>query len=245
MINKQTSSGAGLTPTLSSLVINVVSAIVCSWGLYHCSCVVLPASLKKAGHKQFLTNISVVVTVINNTANVINWFVQRCAGAEVQQWKAVSALVSREITLPFALIMETIVPLVYWPLRLFALRLIAQDIPAGMRYPIPISVDLAIHFWPIVFLLGDHYLSGYGSKFKISNGKAWLVITGTGFAYYKFLAALIDVSTGQAYPYPFLNVNEPYRSIIFVFVSTIAWLIFIGYQARVPHQLQRLQKKTA
>lgn len=232
-------------PTVFSLLLNVCSLLICSRGLYKCTQLILPSQLIEAGHKQFLTNISVGVTLMSNVMNIINWFVQRskCATKNDKRCNAKCiSFVSRHLILPIALILESIVPLVYWPLRLFAQNLIMQDVPRDAPNPLPLSTDVSIHLFPFVFLFADHYLSGYGQKFAISNSKAWLIVTALGMSYYKYLAILIDTTTGQMYPYPFLDVDEPYKSIIFVIVSTIAWLFYILYQ-RFPPCSEKIPKK--
>lgn len=218
-------------PSTRSLVLNGLSIVVGSWGLSHITRLVLPASLAGASHKQFLTNISVVATLISNACNISNYFVQRCTGSS--SLSAVSNFVSRDVVLPIALVLETVVPLVYWPLRLFAMHLIMQEIPDGTS-PIPVPVDVSVHLLPFVFLFSDHFLSGTGRKFKISNGQAWFLVTFLGLTYYKWLEFLIDPSTGAKYPYPFLDAPEPYKTVIFVCVSSVAWLFYILYQTFPP-----------
>ena len=218
-------------PTCRSLLINLISLGVGCWGLSQATKLVLPPTLSPAGHKQFLTNISVVATLISNVWNILNYFIQR-SSLNMNVLNG-SNFISRHLVLPIGLVLETVVPLVYWPLRLFAMKLIIQGVSDG-KSPVPIPVDLAIHFFPCVFLLSDHYLSGSGSKFKISNLKAWTIVTGLGLAYYKYLALLIDPLKGQKYPYPFLDVEEPYKSIIFVCVTTVAWSFYVLYQRFPP-----------
>lgn len=220
-----------LIPTNRSLFFNITSLILCGKGLFKCTQLVLPPSLSQAGHKQFLTNLSLVATLISNFLNIINWFVQR-SNHNGNQF--VFNYICRHFILPIALTLETIVPIVYWPLRLFAQTLIVQEIPKDKPYPLPISTDLSIHLLPFLFLLSDHYFSGFGSKFEISNTKAWFIVSLLGFGYFKYLFFLIDPSKGQAYPYPFLDVEEHMRAIIFVVVSTVSWLFFILYQTFPP-----------
>ena len=220
-----------LIPTKRSLLFNIASLFICSRGLFKCTQLVLPPILSQAGHKQFLTNLSLVVTLISNSLNIINWFVQR---SHPNNFQFVFNYVCRHFILPIALTLETIVPVIYWPLRLFAQTLIMQDVPRDKPYPLSISTDLSIHLFPFLFLLSDHYLSGFGSKFEISNTKAWVIVSSLGLCYFKYLSFLIDPSKGQAYPYPFLDVEEPMKTIIFIVVSTVSWIFFILYQIFPP-----------
>lgn len=60
---------------------------------------------------------------------------------------------------------------------------------------------------------------------------------------FSYLAFLIDAGQGQAYPYPFLDVNEPYKSIIFVVVATITWAYYVFYQKFPPKYIKKSAKK--
>lgn len=221
-----------LFPTKRSLLFNIASLIICGRGLFKCTQLILPPSLSQAGHKQFLTNLSLVATLISNILNILNWFIQRSSMNNIHfVWN----YICRHFVLPIALTLETIVPVIYWPLRLFAQKLIMQDIPKNEPYPLSTSTDLSIHLFPFIFLFSDHYFSGFGSKFEISNTKAWFIVSSLGFGYFKYLSFLIDPAKGQVYPYPFLDVEEPMKTIIFIVVSTVAWLFFILYQTFPPH----------
>lgn len=227
-------------PTFASLAINAVSLTTSSYGLYSCSSIVLPPSLRQAGHKQFLTNLSAAVTILTNLCNVVNFFVQRGNFKS----KGICNFVSRHAALPLALVLESIVASIYWPLRLFAMQLILQDVPKEGVSPIPLRVDISIHLLPITFLLCDHYLSGTGQKFKISFKTAWIIITALGLGYKKYLSLLIDPDSIQAYPYPFLNVQEPKRTIIFIAVTTFSLLYYVLYQTYPPTPKARKVVKT-
>lgn len=207
-----------------SLLINCICLLTSSWGLYRLCGNELPVQLAKAGQKQFLTNLAVGGTIINNLLNITSYATE--SGG--------MTLVARHLTLPIALVLETIVSLVYWPLRLFFIQWIIQGAQPGGPAPIPLSVDISVHFLPTLFLFADHYLSGSGLKFKLSNRLAWAVVTAIGFGYYSFLGSIIDKADGQAYPYPFLDVAQPKRSIVFVVVTTIAWLVYVLYQKFPP-----------
>ncbi|CCC69632.1 hypothetical protein NCAS_0D00510 [Naumovozyma castellii] len=229
-------------PTVFSLLINLTSLAACGWGLRWAATIELPPSLKQAGHKQFLTNISVIATLISNVTNVANFFIQRNKDSiKCKKLRDRSNFISRNIALPIALVLESIVPLIYWPLRLFFLPLIMQGIPSNdTPSPVPISVDCCIHLFPFIFLMSDHYLSGAGTKFQLSNARVWVITTALGFGYYRYLAFLIDPKRGQSNPYPFLDVEEPYKGIIFVGATTFAWLFYVLYQKFPPKTITRI-----
>lgn len=226
-----------------SFLINVACLTTSTYGYITGTNLPLPPTLKKAGHKQFFTNISLVVTMINNVANIVNYLIQKSVGIDKKRKEKpfianFSELVSRHLTLPLALVLETVVPLVYWPLRLFfASMILTVDTDAPDRPLIPLSIDLAIHFFPFLFLITDHYYSGSGLKFRLSNTTVWFVVVAIAFGYYKFLKALIDPNAGQAYPYPFLNVPEPYQTMIFIITGSVAWWFYTVYQKFPPKSL--------
>ncbi|SCW04021.1 LAFE_0H04170g1_1 [Lachancea fermentati] len=204
--------------SLGSLAVNVVSLCTSTWGLWRASNIILPECLASAGHKQFLTNISVGVTILNNLVNVLGALGLRKA-----------RYVSRQVTLPIALVMETVVAIVYWPLRLFAVGLIMHGVKDGSRMPISKEIDCCIHLLPVLYLLID-YFAFEPAPFKMGKGRAWLVVTVLGLGYNRYLTKLIDPSRGQAYPYPFLDVAEPLKSVIFMGVTTLAWLFYCMYK---------------
>lgn len=256
-----------------SLLINVASLITSSYGLFKCTKIKLPPSLEQAGQKQFLTNISLAVTISHNVVAIAVHVTKRlrecsirrqyrekafakatASREEVQSLKqqenseqlqpqgdvassdgcACSLLIfiNKHVTLPLALVLESIVATVYWPLRLFAIGLILQG--AKKRSPIPLHIDISIHLLPILYMLSDYYLSGARERFKIGSLPSWGIIAAIGLAYKSYLNVLIDTSTNQKYPYPFLDVSEPYKSVIFVVITSFGWLFYVAYRAFPP-----------
>ncbi|GAV55582.1 hypothetical protein ZYGR_0AV02140 [Zygosaccharomyces rouxii] len=151
-------------------------------------------------------------------------------------------LINKHVTLPLALVLESVVATVYWPLRLFAIGLILQG--AKKRSPIPLHIDISIHLLPILYMLSDYYLSGAYERFKIGLLPSWGIIAAIGLAYKSYLNALIDTSTNQKYPYPFLDVSEPYKSIIFVVITSFGWLFYVGYRALPPKGIVSGKERT-
>lgn len=236
------SSTISVKPTRITLALNTLCLLTSTWGALKATSVILPPSLSEAGHKQFLTVISIIATIFNNATNIINYFIQNKSRAS-PDFKEKSDFVSRHITLPVSLVMESIVATIYWPLRLFFVSLILHGVDSNAKTPLPVTVDMAIHLYPILYLLADHYLSGSGSKFKLSEYTAWFIVTSVAFSYFQYLAFLINPKKGQAYPYPFLNVKEPYKSVIFIAVSTVTWGYYVLYQKYPPNGIKRLVGK--
>lgn len=206
----------------ASLALNLAALAVVGHGLYRCAQISLPGNLAAAGHRQFLTNISAAVTLVNAASNVYDYAAQRPG----------SRLWARHCTLPLALVLESVVASVYWPLRLFAMHLIVQQPPAPGRSPIPLSVDLSIHLAPVLLLLADHYLAGCGARFRAPPAVAWGVVLVLGFAYKRWLEWL--VVPPAKYPYPFLDVPEPRRTVIFGAVTSVSMLFYALYQRFPP-----------
>lgn len=205
--------------TMTCAVLNALCLCTSTWGLWRATEVRLPASLAGAGHRQFLTILAVVATIITNVANL---GALAAGGARARR-------AARQVALPVALVVETVVAVVYWPLRLFALPLIMHDVKDGSRMPLAVSVDCAVHLAPVV-LLGADYALVEQRPFEMSLGRAWVVVTALGLGYRRYLETMVDRAGGAAYPYPFLAVAEPYQSGIFVVVTTAAWAVFWGYK---------------
>lgn len=263
-----------------SLLINILSFVTSSYGLFRCTHIKLPPSLEQAGQKQFLTNISLAATISHNVVTIAlhaakslrerraqrehyeQAFSRATASAEElqvykeqkqqeekQRGKSVDSderkfslftFLNRHITLPLALVLESVVATVYWPLRMFAIGMILQGVKK--RSPIPFHIDVSIHLLPILYMLSDYYLSGASECFEIGLPQSWGIIAAIGLAYKYYLVFLIDQSTGQQYPYPFLDVPEPYKSIIFVVITTFGWLFYVGYRA-VPPKKKAIKKE--
>ena len=208
-----------MSTQIFSLVLNTLSLFTSVWGLIGATAVHLPPSLAGAGHRQFLTILAVCVTIGNN---VINVAAQLRPGPQLSFY-------SRQLTLPVALVLETVVAVVYWPLRLFALPLIMHNVNDGSRMPLRVSVDCAVHLLPLVYLAVD-YLVVERKPFEMSYKKAWVIVTVLGLGYKRYLSVVVDSAAGAVYPYPFLDVQEPYQSAIFVIVTTFAWAVFCSYR---------------
>ncbi|AET40773.1 uncharacterized protein Ecym_6399 [Eremothecium cymbalariae DBVPG len=206
--------------SLLSLFLNSSSLIFTSWGVYKATNVVLPPNLQLAGPKQFLTIIGAYITLVNNGIQVLNLLFST-EGSTVDN-------IAREGTLPITLVIESIVSSVYWPLRLFFIHMILHGVEPDGEPNLSIQADLCVHLFPVVSLLMDYFLVKQ-EPFQMSKGVAWLIITAFGFSYNRWLKYIVAKDLGQAYPYPFLDVPEPYLSIIFLAVTTISWGFYCLY----------------
>lgn len=195
------------------LVINAISLAVGLYGVYYSIIVVeLPPHLVGAGPWQFLTNLSLVYSMIVFALGfVAHWT------------KSQDIYVIKNLMHPVGLALESIVAVIYWPLRLFFIHLLLSD-PTTKR--IPVSVDLAIHLMPVVSLLIDYLI--FMPRWTISIPSALGVCTFLTVCYWSLLQRLIDVESGAKYPYGFLNVpTEKDRFVVFGIVGLVSFVQFL------------------
>ncbi|OWB80657.1 hypothetical protein B5S32_g4947 [[Candida] boidinii] len=162
---------------------------------------VLPPQLATAGHFQFLTNLSLLLSIVFWFLNVINHIVKN---NYLEQIKLITLWVSTTL--------ETIVFLVYWPLRLFAPGLII----AGEF--IPLWVDLSIHFVPCVSLTIEYYCFSKPCTLSFSTLSSICYTLTT--VYWIWLHSKMDETS--SFPYPFLAVKTNIRVIIFFVIGSTA-----------------------
>ncbi|CAH00506.1 uncharacterized protein KLLA0_D07788g [Kluyveromyces lactis] len=200
------------------LLLSLACVFTTTYGLIQCTQIKLPSNLATAGHKQFLTNISAVVTIVNGALNTVNQLLGN---------KGTLHFWSREFTFPIATCLETIVCVIYWPLRIFFIPLIMHGVQDSSRSPLPMHVDIAIHLLPIIYLCLDYFFLKE-APFQIAGWKVFLSLPLLGLTYRIYLDSIIGPS--GSYPYPFLDVPEPYKSVIFVTVSLSSGGLYILYQ---------------
>lgn len=192
--------------------IDLVSLIIGGYGVYAIVSLPLPSHLEAAGHWQFLTNLSLLYSLVVFALGFV-------------------AHVSRNRTLyhikntihPVGLVLESIVAGVYWPLRLFFLHLLAKD---PSKFQLPLRVDLAIHLMPVTSLLVDYLV--YMPRWTITTPAALTAVVGLTGAYWFHLKRLVDLETGAEYPYAFLNVeNDTQRAVIFGTIGLVSFVQFL------------------
>lgn len=172
----------------------------------------LPPHLVDAGHWQFLTNLSLVYSL----AVFVVGFIAHISKSE-KLFKLKNNLH------PIGLALESIVTMVYWPLRLFWLGLLVEDTSV---YPIPMPADLSIHLMPVVSLLIDYLV--FMPRWTIRTRTAFGMCCALTLAYWCLLEYLVDIENGSSYPYAFLNVpHNGLRALIFAVVGGSAFLQFL------------------
>lgn len=201
------------------LLINGVSFVLAYLGMHRNIFVAeLPPHLEKGGHWQFLTNLSLVYSLVVFGVGFLAHLFHS------------SLLFNIKNNLhPVGLALESIVTVVYWPLRLFFLHLLIKD-PAEFNIPIP--VDLAIHLLPFVSLLVDYLVFMPRWTIKNSTALGLVVVLATG--YYYLLENLIDVEAGARYPYAFLEGSDEKRLVVFAIITAVSYVQFVLLKTLYP-----------
>lgn len=194
------------------LFANTIGLSVLAWGIKSILIRTLPEQLAEAGHWQFLTNLSLVLTAVAQSSNYLTIL------TDVDVFRKLNVALNAA-----ALVAETLVSSIYWTLKLFFMPLIIpENVPKQMH--IPLHLDLAIHLFPVMFLSADYYFNRTDSFGLPPLLVLALVITLSG-GYWCVLEAL--VKPPAHYPYPFLNADFDVRLKIF---SVVAILGFVFYQ---------------
>jgi hypothetical protein len=195
--------------------LNSFALALATWGLVGIFQRDLPEQLAQAGHWQFLTNLSLIVTI---TAIVSNYLVMLSDSNGLSKLNIVLNA--------SALVLETLVALIYWVLKLFFIKLIVpHNVPVENFIPLPL--DLTIHLFPVTYLSNDYYLNRTDS-FRLPLLFVIAIVSSLTTAYWYILEALIEPPAH--YPYPFLNVETEERAKIFVVVAILGLVFYQVYE---------------
>lgn len=202
---------------LTAATILLVGFALSYYGLHYCfTKVELPPHLAQAGQLQFLTNLSLIISLLVYALGFLSHVTN---SHRLYVWK--------NNVHPVALALESVVTSVYWPLRLFLLPLLVKD-PG--RKMIPMSVDICVHLVPFVVLVVDYLV--YMPRWEISASTAFGVCTVLTTGYWAWLKYLIDFQSGAEYPYNFLNGDsEATRIMIFAVVGLVGFSLFLACRA--------------
>lgn len=213
------------------IAVYVVSLISGTWALnYLTTTVVLPPHLAGGGQWQFLTNLSLVFTLIVNFIGLVSHATRS------------AALFNLKNSLhPVALVLESVVTSVYWPLKLFFLHLLVKDPKAKS---IPLFVDICLHLLPVLSLLLDYFL--FMPKWTISNKTALTTCVVLTTLYWFWLKKMVDFENGGEYPYAFLNLgNEIATGFVFQIVGLVGYASFLFikrlYDITVHPEIERAE----
>ncbi|KAK6458719.1 FAR-17a/AIG1-like protein [Scheffersomyces xylosifermentans] len=198
-------------PTI--LAIDAVSLAIGFYGIHsNILTIELPDHLAKAGHWQFLTNLSLVYSLFVFLIGFV---------AHLTRSQTLFDL--KNNIHPIGLALETIVAMIYWPLRIFFLQFLTAD---PSKFNLPLSTDLSIHLMPVVSLLIDYLVFMPRWTIKTSTALALMVSLTSG--YWFLLKYLIDVDNGAKYPYAFLDVDsDEKRVVVFGMVAITAFSQFL------------------
>lgn len=196
--------------------ISSISLALGTWALcYLLLYIDLPPHLAGGGHWQFLTNLSLVFTLVVFLLGVV---------AHITKSAALFNL--KNALHPIALALESVVTLVYWPLKLFFLHLLVKD---PTRKMIPLAVDMCLHLLPVVSLLVDYIY--FMPKWTITNWTALAACLVLTTLYWFLLKTLVDFENGGEYPYTFLNVDDEITRIaIFQVVGLVGFSSFLFFK---------------
>lgn len=194
-------------------VIDVASLILGGNALHYLfTKVKLPAHLAAAGQFQFLTNLSLLISLIIFAL-----------GAVAHLTRSVPLYNFKNTIHPIGMVLEAVVTTVYWPLRLFFLGHLIKD---PKRELVPIPIDLCLHLLPAASLLIDYLV--FMPRWTLPAGGALSAVVALTSIYWAWLKFLIDFENGGEYPYEFLNGDdETKRAIIFTIVALTGFVFFL------------------
>ncbi|KAF8001072.1 hypothetical protein HF325_004861 [Metschnikowia pulcherrima] len=196
-------------------VVALNSAVVATgvYAMYYISNYVqLPPHLEGAGHWQFLTNLSLLLSQV-----------VFLLGAAAHLFRSQSLFFLKNNIHPIALALECIVTGIYWPLRLMFLHILVKDPKAKL---LPLFVDFCLHLFPVIGLAIDYFF--FMPKWTILPKFSFGACVGLSGLYWWWLKSIIDFENGGEYPYMFLNVpDELTRIVIFGVVAIFAFALFM------------------
>lgn len=183
---------------------------------YILSYVQLPPHLVGAGHWQFLTNISLLLSQVVFVLGAVAHFLESDVLFRI-----------KNNLHPIALAVECIVTGIYWPLRIMFIHILVKDPKAKF---VPMSVDICLHLCPVVGLAIDYFF--FMPKWTLLPSFSFGVCAVFSALYWWWLKVIIDFENGGEYPYMFLNVpDELTRVLIFGIVTLLAFVLFMVLRA--------------
>lgn len=198
---------------VASALLNATAFGLGGYGFYYTIVhIQLPAYLAAAGKWQFLTNLSLAISLVVFGLGVV-----------AHATKSLKLFAIKNAIHPVALVLELVVTLVYWPLRLVFIGLLVSD---PSRKMIPMFVDMCLHLVPGVALVVDFFC--FMPRLTVNNRDSFCVCMLLTFMYWAWLKRLIDVEGGGQYPYNFMNVEkELHRVGIFAVVGMVGFGAFL------------------
>lgn len=189
-------------------LISILSLVICCYGLYQCFQHELPPHLIKGGHFQFLTNISLSLTILYILQSILT----PTSPYLRTQYNIVSNL-------------EFTVTVCYWTLQFILPHFLNPKSQVHRDW----SIDLAIHFWPYLYLLV------FDSQDRIRAKKSWSLTAAVIVVYWCYIERIVSVNNDgiTAFAYPFLNnktLTERFLWMLLIwFISCLNYYI-IGFR---------------
>lgn len=193
------------------IILDIVSLAIGFYGIYNVSLLELPDHLKGAGKWQFLTNISLMYSLVIFTMGLISHLI-----------KSERLFRIKNLIHTFGFVAELVVFTVYWPLRLFFVHRLVKD----GQVRIDLWTDFSIHVMPTVSLALDFFL--FMPNFSIRTELAFLGCISMTSLYWFWLNSIVDFENGGRFPYEFLNgESSAVRACVFWGIGISAFLQFL------------------
>jgi hypothetical protein len=181
----------------------------------------LPHHLEHAGPFQFLTNLSLIVTVVSLVFNIV-------AALPLPRFFDFFKTTLTSYATLTALVLEFIVSSIYWSLKLFFLHLIVNTDEIPPDKFIPLWLDFTVHLAPFIVLSIDSFFLKRDTPKRLYAVIVAIMATLT-VGYWLLLEHLVSnaklVYPLSEYPYPFLNVDHGMRAVIFAGVIALALVV--------------------
>lgn len=172
----------------------------------------LPPHLIGAGHWQFLTNLSLAFSLVVFAIGLASHLA-----------KSPTLFNLKNSLHPIAFVLESVVTLTYWPLRIFLIKLLVKD---PTRKMVPIFVDMCLHLFPVLALSVDYFF--FMPRWTITSENAFASCFILTLLYWFYLKQVIDFENGGEYPYMFLNTDtEAQRILIFGMIGLVGFAMFL------------------
>ncbi|KAG0182073.1 hypothetical protein DFQ28_007996 [Apophysomyces sp. BC1034] len=131
---------------------------------------------------------------------------------------------------------EALVSVLYWPMVLTAREML---VPKDSPFDLPLSLDLALHLWPTLFIWFDFLV--YNTTFKRSSTHVTALYI---FAMLYYVWTAYCFHRNGFWPYPFLGeFSHAGRAVLYMACGTLAVIMYNG--GALIHSKIHKVKKTA
>jgi len=121
--------------------------------------------------------------------------------------------------------LEALVTLLFWPIYLYDPTLLVDPTVAPQ---LPLSIELAFHFFPTLFLMIDTLL--FSPPWETHALAALSVFSVVGSGYWIWVERCY--SYNNFYPYPLLDImTQEHRLLLFCFATLLCWSSFLVVRA--------------